>query len=511
VRARIFRGTSEAVGTVLGQHGYPSDEASSGASLASVWSSSTAASHSPTAVDKDRLDAEQSAKPGPHKETDSNDTSAQQNGGRPQGIDERRPKSVVTLPGEDADLGDARKILRLLWPAGKASMTPRSILMMRIAARQLRGQQSTLHRTWTISTGPCAGMSLDQPLSGQELQRFLKCLDSIWGRRLCEEMSFQNCEVCHALMFVPRDTKSGPDSVVLDVTADPGKLVCCSAKVCLQCECASFDEQLNDGWWTDPETTPLIRCPAEGCTAAPLLHDDTAVAAAIQSFGPDGFDARMKLCVASIYLSTRRRDTDRLSRYTRVVAFRSALTALEPRPTPAARDMARKIHNTLLAQGTMLPLTGRGIHSSGPGGEINSDSPPLGTFRVYGVDTPEGRLDVPFAVDALVRYTVGRDCEICYATILDVEIGSAKDWTAACRDMEGEWMWKLLLFPLKLGLSCEHPIKFCRGCLAQHLKIQLDTLGRSRCDDISCPAEGCFRKLTYDEVQLYADAETLET
>jgi len=400
-----------------------------------------------------------------------------------------------------AEVATLQKTLRALCSAGDLGMTPRAILAMKLVASFSPGSPTA---------GSFAGAALDKPLSGAELQRFLEHLESAWDPKLCQEISIKHCQLCEAPMFLPRNDESAAHCTFKDCYIGPGKLVCCSTRVCAQCEYASFDEQLNNGWWQDPETTPLFKCPVKGCTAPPVLDDDANAATAVQLFDGSNFDSKMQM-YPSVYSPTPSVALLTRCRYKRVKAVRSALLSLEPRPSQTARELARNIHDTLVAQKKMRSIARPNFQDSGSDGAVDGAPLEPGAIQLFRVDSVDGPLDVPFLMASFIKSSVSRECEICCETISEIDIGSTQEWTMACRDIEGEWMWKVLRFPSKLELACSHPVNFCRDCLAKHLKTTLDVLGRNRCDELSCPDEGCDRKLTDDEIRLYADAETWES
>ena len=61
-----------------------------------------------------------------------------------------------------------------------------------------------------------------------------------------------------------------------------------------------------------------------------------------------------------------------------------------------------------------------------------------------------------------------------------------------------------------LAAACSHDIDHCSDCLANHIRAKLEELGRNVADNLPCPTENCNRKLSYDEIKLYADKEICE-
>jgi hypothetical protein len=128
--------------------------------------------------------------------------------------------------------------------------------------------------------------------------------------------------------------------------------------------------------------------------------------------------------------------------------------------------------------------------------------------QIYNVEHAGETLLIPIFTRFLHAEKEPTDCVICTESIYDVSYGSIEEWARVCAEFNGDWMWKVLLFPQKLGTNCDHIIDFCTSCLQQHIETQLEQFGRSACDNITCPSEGWQRLLTYGEIQIYAQEET---
>lgn len=179
--------------------------------------------------------------------------------------------------------------------------------------------------------------------------------------------------------------------------------------------------------------------------------------------------------------------------------LQDSLNTLQYLPNDTAIRVSSDLHASLASSGRMNWTFG-----SVPGNENNTGPQPV---RMISVDH-EGGIEIPLFTSLFRRNDTARECVICTDELFEVDIGSVQQWTESCRDFGGEWMWQVLEFPVKLGLACSHEIDFCSGCLEQHLKSQLEQYGKSRCDQLACPSYGCGRRLTYDEIRLYASPET---
>ncbi|KAK3317814.1 hypothetical protein B0T19DRAFT_405477 [Cercophora scortea] len=200
------------------------------------------------------------------------------------------------------------------------------------------------------------------------------------------------------------------------------------------------------------------------------------------------------------------------SRYKTAMVLRKALESLDPRPTPEALEVSEDLHARLESRNVMysffdprfqdLPVDAYGRIPAFSAG-------PVTTLMV----NHEGQnYSVPIFLKFLKRKTAskGRVCSGCSELRCDVDFGSLEDWTETCRDLCGSWMWEILAFPEKMAEACGHVMDFCNGCVARHIKAQIEMFGRNVTERISCPSEGCGRKLSYDEVKLYADKETAQ-
>lgn len=197
-----------------------------------------------------------------------------------------------------------------------------------------------------------------------------------------------------------------------------------------------------------------------------------------------------------------------MHRYDRILTFRSALKEQEPPPSDTALRIASALHTQLSSIGRMRSFFDPKFTNTEPDetGRIPTFKP--GKIRMISVDHDGGSIQVPLFMRFLRRQRIAKECSVCTDEFYDVDFGSVEEWLDFCAGFHGEWMWKVLQFPVKLGLECSHEIDFCTGCLEKHLKSQLEQYGRSRCNQVACPSDGCGRRLAYDEVRLYAKPKT---
>lgn len=197
-----------------------------------------------------------------------------------------------------------------------------------------------------------------------------------------------------------------------------------------------------------------------------------------------------------------------MCRYDRILSFRSSLRRLDPRPSGEALQIAANLHTQLATVGRMYSLFDP-VHANrepDDAGRIPPFNP--GKIRMIKVDHGPSSITVPLFMRFIKRQRTPKECAVCTDEFFDVCYNSVEEWLDLCAGFHGEWMWKILLFPVKLGSECGHEIDFCTGCLQQHLKTQLQQYGRNRCDQLACPSDGCARRLSYEEIRLYAEDET---
>ncbi|CAJ0548172.1 Ff.00g049260.m01.CDS01 [Fusarium sp. VM40] len=180
----------------------------------------------------------------------------------------------------------------------------------------------------------------------------------------------------------------------------------------------------------------------------------------------------------------------------------------EPRPSDEALQVAADLHTQLATVGRMYSLFDP-VHANrepDDAGRIQPFKP--GRIQMIKVDHGVSSITAPLFMRFIKRQRTPKECAVCTDEFFDICYNSVEEWIDLCAGFHGEWMWKILLFPVKLGSECGHEIDFCTVCLQQHLKTQLQQHGRNRCDQLACPSDGCARRLSYEEIRLYAEDET---
>ena len=188
-------------------------------------------------------------------------------------------------------------------------------------------------------------------------------------------------------------------------------------------------------------------------------------------------------------------------RYDRLLNSRRIVGELCRDRTPTTKELniTSTLHNQLIGLGLIVnPLAAA----------TETQHPTTIDVRMIDIDYPEYSARIPLFTSFFRRTGTPRECSFCAEEYSEINFGAVDNWVDSCHGFIGDWMWKVLQFPSKLGLTCNHEIDFCTTCLGRHIQARLEEYGRSRCDQIACPSVGCNRLLTYDEIRLYTSEST---
>lgn len=133
---------------------------------------------------------------------------------------------------------------------------------------------------------------------------------------------------------------------------------------------------------------------------------------------------------------------------------------------------------------------------------------PFDAGKVVMGSLDRGDLTIPIFVKFFRRSGTPKDCSICAESIHEIDFESEDQWWQACEDYQGSWMWKVLLFPTRVALSCDHEMDACKGCLEMHLSTQLEQFGRNAGGRLTCPM--CNRVLNNAEVRCFGSETTVQ-
>ncbi|EEU33998.1 uncharacterized protein NECHADRAFT_85406 [Fusarium vanettenii 77-13-4] len=319
-------------------------------------------------------------------------------------------------------------------------------------------------------------------------------LDTQQARRLAENISTADlkilpCDLCQLPKFANKS--NNPRVRVNEFASASQPTTCCSKFICTECYLNFITDSLTNDWWSNLERGSWLTCPAPNCDHALRLTHRGALVNLLRQLGDKDSDNKMAM-------------------YDRILIFRAALAKLDPKPSDEALKIAARMHSQLAVVGRMHSLFDPVFNNTEPdeAGRIPPFNP--GNIKMIRVDHEGGSILVPLFIRFIRRQRTPKECAVCTDGFFDVDFASVEEWLDLCEGFHGEWMWKILLFPVKLRIGCNHDIDFCTGCLEQHLKTQLEQYGRSRCDQLACPSDGCTRRLEYEEVRLYAEPETFE-
>lgn len=123
-------------------------------------------------------------------------------------------------------------------------------------------------------------------------------------------------------------------------------------------------------------------------------------------------------------------------------------------------------------------------------------------------DVDRNDLKIPIFTKFFRRSATPKDCLICVESFYEIDIESEEEWKSVCDGYAGSWMSRVFSFPTKDILKCEHDMTSCKGCIAQHLKFQVDQHGRNARGRLTCPI--CNRVLSEEEIRCLGSAETVE-
>jgi len=187
--------------------------------------------------------------------------------------------------------------------------------------------------------------------------------------------------------------------------------------------------------------------------------------------------------------------------------LRQALVSLDPRPSREGLSVSTGLHKQLLAFGLMYDFFSDHFNNNIPdeNGRVRAFDP----GKVFMGNLDRGELVIPIFMKFFRRSTTPKDCSVCAESLYEINFGSEEQWRQACEGYQGSWMSKVLLFPTREVLHCDHDMDICKGCLETHLSTQLEQLGRNACGRLTCP--GCNRVLSESEVRCYGSAKTVQT
>ena len=187
--------------------------------------------------------------------------------------------------------------------------------------------------------------------------------------------------------------------------------------------------------------------------------------------------------------------------------LRQALTCLDPRPTLEALSVSASLHRQLIAFGLMYDFFSDHFNTSIPLENCRISAFDPGEVLMGSLD--RGELVIPIFTKFFRRSTTPKDCSICVESRYEINFDSEEHWRQTCEGFHGSWMSKVLLFPTREVLHCDHDMSMCKECLEKHLSTQLEQFGRNACGRLTCPI--CNRVLSESEVRCFGSEDTVQT
>ncbi|KAH7002886.1 hypothetical protein EDB82DRAFT_1817 [Fusarium venenatum] len=376
--------------------------------------------------------------------------------------------------------------------------TPRAIIVTKMLeilnkASQPSGTKGLCVSLISFDNCPGANLrsTLDTLLRTDEAQTLFSTFDTWFGVQALQSITLATCCVCRKVKF--RQTVGGTGAAPLNEFITAGPTISCDKAVCAACYLDSISyslELLQETWWTAQGSAISFLCPCGSHCDRISLQNRQQLLQLLNLMNDDWLKVRkMKIFDTALYLL-------------------KILKNINPEPTSGARKLAARMHQKMMANGFMrypFDMDYQDLYRAGAGSPLKANSR---VVQIYNVEHAGETFSTPIFTRFLRTESQPTDCVICTETICEVSYRSIEEWTKVCAEFDGDWIWRVLSFPQKLGTKCTHEINFCTYCLQQHIEVQLQQFGRSACDNIACPSVGCQRLLTYEELRLYAQEET---
>lgn len=340
-------------------------------------------------------------------------------------------------------------------------------------------------------------LGLDTPLTPVQVKHFQQLIHEIAPNSetgITQRLAV--CTVCklpkfreskgpsHSSLLTDISTRSpSVSSSLIDFHPLWGVTKCCRKYVCNPCLIRAILAGIQSHWWFDLANAeePWLKCPIPGCAHSLPLRYNCDLLGALHELGVQ--DA-----------------ISHVQEFERANRLRPALCELHPGLTKKEARRSTALHDRLVQHSRMWPLL--------------RDPPPYidtGPVQVelLPVDTADGQhtMQIPIFTH-LLRPRLPRECIVCADTHLEFDRGSPQQWSKAAKGFGGEWIWRILSFPVQeLLLECNHAFDICRNCIAMHIHTQLETHGRNAVDNIACPTPNCKHKYTYSEIRHLATSD----
>ncbi|KAG4273369.1 hypothetical protein FPRO04_09733 [Fusarium proliferatum] len=410
-------------------------------------------------------------------------------------IDLQKSMSEKKAMAEELDKLRAQSAGR---PLGMLETTQRGIIISKLLSRSqtMDDNYNTIElkeslESRTENTGSDVKSPLDSVLSVDEARRLFNSFQEWFDERNLDSISLRRCSVCHKMRFEQANPESS-NPFVDEFSTSLRRPITCSTSICLICYLGSVlksVQKLPETWWEILGSTVLIPCPCGACSEGITFEDRGTLQKLFRLVKIQDADGKLRIYDTAQYLL-------------------SVLHTFDPQPTLEARQVAKRLHQQLTSNGIMEPLFDLKISElptleNGVPHDVNSR-----LVQLLELDSADEVLRVPIFTQLLRREQCPVECSICTEPIYDLIGEACKKWDTICSEYDGDWKWKVLPFPRKLGQRCFHTVDFCMECLENYIEAQLDQHGRAGCHLLTCPSSDCGRRLEYDEVKIYARQET---
>lgn len=384
---------------------------------------------------------------------------------------------------------DRQKSLGLS-PSPEGCLIPRNILLNKLLERELEKQDTSLQS------------HLDKALEPEQALGFAEVLDAHLHLLSPRSGWIQNCALCRIPRFhgVPIASSVSDPALTLFMPVPPycqdifnefhasssGPTPCCSVYICDPCYTLKVCSSFKTDFWHDLSLECWIKCPLTSCNSTLPLKHPAEVTSMLSALN----DPLLSKHVAQ---------------FERANALRTALRALDPRPSHDSLKRASRLARRLQKRGWMRD-------------PFASEDTLDATIKMLPVGSLDGSGTIQVPIFAgLLGHTgsqSGRECSVCAETLVDVTDGLVNDetrWTAEANVFPEEWAVLLRPFPAASSLpacSRNHSLDICRSCLGQYLSAQLELRGRAGLESLSCPVPGCGHVYLPEELRMLMSHES---
>lgn len=132
------------------------------------------------------------------------------------------------------------------------------------------------------------------------------------------------------------------------------------------------------------------------------------------------------------------------------------LRGITPRPNDEALSLGFLFHAALATNGVMYSFSGAALEDTTPG--ENGRAPPFNTggYRLVSIDYKGSTREIPIFMRLLRRQQEAKTCAFCSEEGYDLVPRTAEAESLISDTFGSDWLWRLMLYPEKLGRRCSH-------------------------------------------------------